>query len=155
MTNLDDLTAVDVCVDCYFAHHYGATRIEREATEAEAVRWRCGHDDRSLMGLEFTETEHGLMVVEWFAGESDTRCEGGEPLHLLEGLDISDWTYDESNPENADDVERYGSGHTEFTRRSCQGCGCTLGGSRERLAIHPERPHASDCKCSGCHIPHV
>lgn len=141
MTDLDELTAVDVCVDCYFAHHYGATRIEREATEREAEMWHSGYYERELMGLEFTETEHGLMVVEWFSGESDQRCEGGEPLGLLpdDGRYISDWTYDESDPENAEQIERYGDGHTTFTWSRCQGCGCTLGGARERLAIHPER----------------
>lgn len=141
---LDALSSVDVCVDCYFAHHYGATRIEREATDDEERKYFDGHYERELMGLEFTETEHGLMVVEWFAGESDQRCEGGEPLKLLGGLELSDWTYDESDPENAEQIERYGDGHTDFTWSACQGCGSHLGGSRERLAIHPPRGRRRD-----------
>jgi len=78
--NTDDIGTVEVCVDCYFAHHFGATKIEREATESEENAWLHGHDDRSIMGLTFKETPEGLQVTEWFAGDSDQRCEGGEPL---------------------------------------------------------------------------
>jgi hypothetical protein len=109
MTDLDHLTAVDVCVYCYFAHHYGYIPDPLA--------------DRFLVGPDF---EPGK---DWTARE---------PLHKLEGLDVTDWTYDDSDPENAEQIERYGSGHTTFTWSACQGCGSTLGGARERLAIHPE-----------------
>lgn len=97
MAWLGPIATYDVCHDCYMAHHYGAERVEREATEDEAARYHCGHDDRAIMGLEFVETDAGLQVVEWFAGESDQRCEGGEPLgELPDGLDVTDFTYDPS-----------------------------------------------------------
>ncbi len=83
-----------VCVDCYFAHHYGAHEHEGQ----------------------------------WFAGESDSPSDR-EPLALLEGYDIADNT---SNPEDPEDEY---SGQDEFSWRSCDGCGSTLGGSRYRLAL--------------------
>lgn len=137
---LDELGSAMVCIDCYMAHHYGATKNAREATDAEAARYLCGHDDRSLMGLEFAETDAGLQVTEWFAGESDQRCEGGEPLRLLpDDREVTDWTYDYSDPEYSMEVDRYGDGQRDFSWSSCDGCGSHLGGSRHRLAIHPQR----------------
>lgn len=133
-----ELTGVDVCHDCYFAHHYGATRIERPATDAEqAMLQHPKIYERALMGLRDIGIfpDGRFLVEEWFAGESDTRCEGGEPLSRLDGLELSDWTYDESDPENADQIAEHGDGHTTFTWSACQGCGVKLGGSRERLAI--------------------
>lgn len=124
VTDLDDLTAIDVCVDCYFAHHYGFHSLAMGGF---------------LIGPDF---EPGK---DWTARE---------PLALVAGLELSDWTYDESGPENAEQIERYGSGHTTFSHSACHGCGSTLSGSRERLAIHPAR-HAPDCKCSNCYIPRV
>lgn len=130
MTRVDYGDAM-VCTDCYFAHHYGATKIEREATESEAVRYFHGYADRAyereLMGLEFEETPEGLQVTEWFAGESDQRCEGGEPLSKLGGFEIWDSTDSET-----------GEGIEEFTWRSCQGCGSHLGGTRYRLHLTKE-----------------
>lgn len=60
---------------------------------------------------------------EWFAGESDTACDR-EPLTLLEGCELADNTDSET-----------GEGMDDFSWRSCQGCGSTLGGSRYRLAL--------------------
>jgi len=82
---------VYVCVDCYFAHHYGATEVDGE----------------------------------WFSGESDTPCDR-EPLALLDGYDVAD---------NTDCNSDEDSGIDEFSWRSCEGCGSTLGGSRYRLAV--------------------
>jgi hypothetical protein len=161
--NTDDIGTVEVCVDCYVAHHFGATKIEREATEGEENAWLHGHDDRSIMGLEFIETEHGLMVAEWFAGDSDQRCEGGEPLadlpeyghesHGQRVTYISDYTCSNHEVYQLDDEDAgyndttvcphcgqdgYEDGITEFTWRSCDGCNSHLGGQRYRLAIHWE-----------------
>lgn len=141
---LDTLSSVDVCVDCYFAYHCGAHSHTRVATDQELDHWRHAEGNsyhaRQIMGLTFfLDGETLMMVTEWFAGESDSRCEGGEPLRLLDGLELSDWTYDESDPDSAEQIERYGDGHTEFTWKHCEGCGCSLGGSRERLAIHSPR----------------
>ena len=91
---------VMVCVDCYFAHHYGAVEVDGE----------------------------------WFAGESDTPTDR-EPLALLEGYDLADNT--DVNDE-FDEVD--GSGIEEFSWRSCEGCGSTLGGSRYRLALFTLNP---------------
>ena len=146
MPNLDLIEAW-VCTDCYFAHHYGAHQHERDATPAEESAWLHGHDSRSIMGLEFEETPHGLIVREWFAGESDVRCEGGEPLAHLpeEGGRLTDWTC--SNHEwDVDTCQwchhdgRDGTdGIHDFSWSRCDGCHCTLGGSRYRLAIWPEK----------------
>jgi len=123
-----------VCVDCYFAHHYGAERVVREATDAEVAHWLHSEHNtyhaREVMGIEFTETPEGVEAAEWFAGDSDSRCEGGEPLRLIpEIAEVFDWTDSES-----------GEGIDEFSWRFCDGCGSRLGGSRHRLAVDlPER----------------
>jgi hypothetical protein len=158
MTRVDYGNAM-VCVDCYFAHHYGAHEHEREAEDDEVEAYLNGYDERSIMGLEFVETDAGLMVKEWFAGKSDQRCEGGEPLRLLEGLEISDNTcsnhyYGQSCAtvededadnygENVEPCEQCGSsdddnGIEEFSWHSCSGCGSHLGGSRYRLHLTKE-----------------
>ncbi len=82
-----------VCVDCYFAHHYGAHEHEGQ----------------------------------WFAGESDSPSDR-EPLALLEGYELAD---------NTDVNQEFGeeTGEQDFSWRSCDGCGSTLGGSRHRLAV--------------------
>jgi len=61
----------------------------------------------------------------WYAGESDTPCDR-EPLSRL-----ADWDADIAD--NTD--SETGDGIDEFSWRSCEGCGSTLGGSRYRLAI--------------------
>lgn len=150
-----------VCIDCYFAHHYGAYDIVRAATDSEEARYLNGYADRSLMGLEFIEDVCGLQVREWFAGESDTRCEGGEPLRRIpDDAEVFDWTcsnhfygqdvtpddWDEESGEPEPVCEHCGEtgwedGITDFTWSSCDGCGSHLGGSRHRLAVdidHPE-----------------
>lgn len=160
-----DIGAVEVCHDCYFAHHYGATEIEREATAREQAAWLDGYDARYIKGLTFHETDHGLFVTEWFAGESDQRSEGGEPLAALPEYghvsgdwrvtDITDFTCSNHDVTErldweADDWDEttacphcgqtgWENGITEFTWRSCDGCESNLGGSRYRLAIHWER----------------
>ncbi len=82
-------------------------------------------------------TEHD---GQWFAGESDTPSDR-EPLCKLEGYDLAD---------NTDVNQEFGeeTGEQDFSWRSCDGCGSTLGGSRHRLAVFErvacvviERPH--------------
>lgn len=160
----DNLIACWVCTDCYFAHHYGAHSFEREATDSEIDHHEHElgntYHARQIMGLEFFAIDGTTMVREWFAGDSDTRCEGGEPLRYLysddeEGRwDVFDWTCsdhyygqtvertedgDYSEPclqcGGADDE----NGIEDFSWRSCSGCHSPLGGSRYRLAIHPPR----------------
>ncbi len=60
---------------------------------------------------------------QWFAGESDTAADR-EPLCKLEGYELADNTDSET-----------GEGMDEFSWRSCDGCGSTLGGARYRLAV--------------------
>lgn len=158
-----DIGAVEVCYDCYSAHHYGATKIERPATYGEIARREFPElYRRELMGLEWVDD---ATVAEWFAGESDQRSEGGEPLAALPeyGHVSGDWRvtgitdFTCSNHDvterldwEADDWEEttvcphcgqagWEDGITEFTWRSCDGCESNLGGSRYRLAIHWER----------------
>jgi len=59
----------------------------------------------------------------WYAGEDDEPCDR-EPLALLDGLNLADNTDSET-----------GSGIDEFSWRTCEGCGSTLGGSRYLLAV--------------------
>ena len=156
-----DIGNVEVCEDCYFAHHYGAHDIKRPATEQE-LHWREWPDTyrRELMGLEWADDE---TVIEWFSGESDQRCEGGEPLgdlpeyghvsgtqkmtfisdntcsnHDVERLDDEDAGYDDTTECPHCGQTGWENGITEFTWRSCDGCESNLGGSRYRLAIHWE-----------------
>ena len=113
-----------VCTDCYFAHHYGVTTVDREATDDESHDWHGGYlrDGHSLPNI-VEETDHGLTVREWFAGDSDTPCDR-QPLARLDGFDTADNTDGET-----------GDGIHEFSWSSCDGCGSTLGGSRYRLSL--------------------
>jgi ribosomal protein L37AE/L43A len=158
----DERVAIWVCVDCYFAHHYGAHSVEREPTDHES-NMRALHTSRPLayqenrdlimsvrtMGLEFLDDG---QVREWFAGESDQRCEGGEPLGLIgDGFTVFDWTcsnhdvtdtYDDDGDRDGDTTKcphcnqtGHEDGITEFSWSSCDGCGSHLGGSRHRLSL--------------------
>jgi hypothetical protein len=162
-----DIGTAEVCLDCYFAHHYGATEHRRPATEAELTHHEHEKGNtyhaREVMGLTFHDDG---TVTEWFAGEFDTRAEGGEPLaHLPEyGQRRGDWvvtgitdftcsdhfygqtvTPDDWDGEGSEPVcdhcgqTGWEDGITVFTWRSCDGCNSHLGGSRHRLAIHRER----------------
>jgi hypothetical protein len=114
-----------VCTDCYFAHHCGATMVDREATDDEASDWHAGYlrTGHSLPNV-IDETDAGIIIREWFAGESDTPCHR-EPLGLwVQGHELTDNTDSET-----------GEGIEEFSWRQCNGCGSTLGGSRYRLAV--------------------
>lgn len=115
-------TDVWVCVDCYFAHHYGASEHERPLSGAETSHYLHGYLD--IPGT-ITETVEGLVVSQWYAGESDTPCDR-EPLGLwVQGHHLADNTDSET-----------GEGIDEFSWRQCSGCGSTLGGSRYRMAVH-------------------
>jgi hypothetical protein len=59
---------------------------------------------------------------QWFAGESDIAADR-QPLVLLEGYELADNTDSET-----------GEGIDDFSWRSCDGCGSSLGGSRSRLS---------------------
>jgi hypothetical protein len=129
-----------VCTDCYFAHHYGATAMVR-GDDGELWGPFSEEDRADMAGTEFV----------WFSGESDQPCEGGEPLALIDDkFDLADNTC--SNHYYGQDVSRldefdhlppcdccgqsdWEDGITEFSWRSCQGCGSNLGGSRYRLAL--------------------
>lgn len=109
---------VMVCTDCYFAHHYGVTEIERT------------DDD-------------GATVTEWFVGDSDTPADR-KPLGKLDGYEIADNTCsDHTWPVTDDDGDivemcecgNEDSGQETFSWSPCEGCGSRLGGSRERLAL--------------------
>ncbi len=64
---------------------------------------------------------------QWFAGESDTPADR-EPLGLLADFELADNTDSET-----------GEGMDEFSWSCCEGCGSTLGGSRNRLALFDRR----------------
>ncbi len=134
---------VMVCIDCYIAHHYGATCMSREANGDLYGPWTA--DERAdLIG------EHEWV---WFAGESDTPCESGEPLRLCADVDLWDATCSDHDgtddhtwfplleikledvPHPCTHCKRadYDNGLYEFSWSSCQGCGSGLGGARYRL----------------------
>jgi ribosomal protein L37AE/L43A len=87
----------------------------------------------------------------WYANESDSPCESGEPLRLLDNYETSDNTCSNHSVEDLydEDGDRtgetsacedcgqtdYETGIEDFSWRRCDGCGSTLGGSRYRLAI--------------------
>jgi hypothetical protein len=114
---------VMVCEDCYTAHHYGCRQIEREATADEEHAWHGGYLRGHALPNVVEETDNGLQIREWFAGESDTPSDR-EPLALLAGFDLAD---------NVDSDT--GDGIDTFSSSRCHGCGSTLGGTRYRLAI--------------------
>jgi hypothetical protein len=76
---------------------------------------------------------YGATEVEgqWFAGDSDTPADR-QPLARLDGFELADNTDSET-----------GEGIDEFSWRSCQGCGSTLGGGRHRLAAWQSTPPAT------------
>jgi hypothetical protein len=65
---------------------------------------------------------------QWFAGESVIAADR-EPLALLEGFELADNT----------DAET-GEGTQDFSWSTCEGCGSTLGGSRDRLSTWKVAP---------------
>lgn len=134
-------TDIWVCVDCYFAHHYGRHSHDREPTD-ELHAWHGGylrgHDLPNMVSDENAENDSGLLVREWFAGESDTPSDR-EPLGLLDGLELADNTCSNHNGDDENECTEcgrtgYEDGEDTFSWRSCHGCGSTLGGSRHRLA---------------------
>jgi len=127
-------TDVWVCVDCYFAHHYGVT--------AAVV-------DLGPIPLDQVPNyvADGATIL-WYAGESDDPSDR-EPLGLIpDDRLVTDNTCDNHlwRPDIDDDGlgfpcphctgESDEDGIEDFSWRSCQGCGSTLGGARYRLAIH-------------------
>jgi hypothetical protein len=113
--------SVMVCVDCYFAHHFGVVTQERPMSGAEEANYLNGWTHLDPPGrIEYTDNE--LMITQWFAGDSDTPCDR-EPLLLLDDYELADWVVD-------------GEGIDEFSWSSCEGCGSGLGGSRYRLALY-------------------
>ena len=102
-----------VCVDCYFAHHYGAHEHDGQ--------WYAGEDDspcdREPLGrvadcelADNTCSDHELVKI----GEDEFGDDLMECPHC-EGTD-------------------YESGMDDFSWSQCDGCGSYLGGARYRLA---------------------
>ena len=153
-----------VCQDCYIAHHYGARSNTRPASTKEiAALDHYGPGDRTLLGLDIAGDETLVTVTEWFAGDSDQRCEGGEPCRHLPDIGyesggqhvtaISDNTCSDHETEDTYDEDGDATGDTtpcphcdqtghggivDFTWQFCDGCRTHLGGNRYRLAIHWE-----------------
>lgn len=154
--NEGDEGDVWVCVDCFFAHHYGYRVVDRTPTDDEFHNWKAdylrGHDLPNLIYSDHDPT--GYVVREFFAGESDGPCDR-EPLNLLSDYDLYDDTcpnhyvtdlLDEDGEPTVDTTtcgecgqDGYENGLDEFTWHRCGGCGSTLGGSRYRLHWE-ERP---------------
>jgi ribosomal protein L37AE/L43A len=106
-----------VCVDCYFAHHYGATEVDGQ--------WFAGESDRPC------ESGEPLRLLDDYE-TSDNTCSD----HAVEDL------YDEDGDHTGETTvcdfcgqTGYEDGEQEFSWSRCDGCGSHLGGSRYRLAI--------------------
>lgn len=156
-----------VCTDCYFAHHYGWREHERPLTESEAHAWLNGYGWDVPPGA-ICETYEGLLILQWFAGDSDTPCDR-EPLNRLDGYDLFDNTcsnhYYEQDPQPTDEFEVYDvacdhcghngpeNGIQEFSRSQCGGCGSMLGGSRYRLACYLRTGPTCEHGCGLCDGP--
>jgi hypothetical protein len=140
-----------VCVDCYFAHHYGAHLQDFEPEEI----WPGEYHDPHLQ-----------VVQLWFVGEADEPVGGWhdirvnhdlrhnrEPLGLLEGFEVADNTcsnhYYGQEPEEDEHgvlispcdqcgMTTWEDGITDFSWSRCHGCGSHLGGSRYRLSLWKE-----------------
>lgn len=125
MSALVDYGDAWVCTDCYFAHHQGVTVVDREATDDEAHDWHAGYirSGHTLPNV-IEETDEGLTIREWFAGESDTPCDREPLAYIDDGLDLADNTDSET-----------GEGIHDFSHSACDGCHSHLGGSRYRLHL--------------------
>lgn len=131
---------VMVCVDCYFTHHYGCTPYSIDPAA----------DDGPLTGpIRLDEVAAYLAdgwTVLWRVSEYDEFVDL-EPLHALDGYDLSDNTCSDHNSE--DTVDDFGdpiiapctqcgrddhdNGIHEFSRSWCDGCNSPLAGTRYRL----------------------
>jgi hypothetical protein len=123
MTRVDYGNAM-VCVDCYFAHHYGAHEHEG--------KWYAGDSDTPCDQEPLGELE-GFEV-------SDNTCSNhyyGQSCATVEDEDADNYG------ENVEPCEQCGSsdddnGIEEFSWHSCSGCGSHLGGARYRLHLTKE-----------------
>jgi hypothetical protein len=121
---MDDTDDLWVCTDCYIAHHYGYSTVERAATDDEVNAWLNGH--RLDVAGEFDETPEGLIVRQWYAGEDPVLPCDRKPLALVD----PDRLLDNTNSETGDGIDT-------FSWDSCEGCGSDLGGYRYRLSLKP------------------
>lgn len=129
---LESYGSIEVCVDCYFAHHYGAHEYDGQ----------------------------------WYSGESDTPCEFEPMSDIADDFHVFDntcadhetleiWITDEYGSDEQDGYtdcphcgrpgwdDEGGTGITEFSHRSCDGCKSHLAGSRYRLSLWKEIPDAT------------
>lgn len=107
MTTRERLSDVWVCVDCYFAHHYGATEHDGQ--------WFAGESDTPCDREPLADLD-GYEV-------SDHTCSDHE----------GDYWSDDPCPHCGEAGDE--NGIDEFSWRRCDGCGSTLGGARYRLAV--------------------
>ncbi len=126
---LESYGTIEVCTDCYFAHHYGRHEIKPE----DADQWN---------------------KAGWYAGEGDEPCdreplgEIGEDFHVFDAtcsnhevtdcaMGVCDYHACPHCGHNDPD-----DGITEFSSWSCHGCESHLGGSRYRLSLWKEKTDA-------------
>lgn len=117
---------IDVCIDCYIAHHYGWRFVDdaqRESTAQERYDYMAGYISEPPSG-KFVETEDFGLIVEglWYAGESDHPC-NVEPLSRCKGLELTS-----------------GDDDPHFAHTTCDGCGSHLGGDRHQLYYQEGMP---------------
>jgi hypothetical protein len=116
MTTRTEYSDAWVCVDCYFAHHYGAS--ERDG------QWFAG-------GTDTPADREPLNKLEGYE-TTDNTCSD----HTVEDLYDSDGDRtDETSACEYCGQTDYETGEQTFSWSSCDGCGSTLGGSRYRLAV--------------------
>lgn len=144
---LTDYGTIWVCEDCYFAHHYGITIVAVNEIGYELpIHWY------EMPTVLFAGDATGGF--RFFAGETDSPCDR-LPLGRIDAeLHVADNTcsnhYYGQDPQPTDEHDVYDvpcehcgqngdeNGIDEFSWRSCDGCGSTLGGARYRLALFTE-----------------
>lgn len=119
MTTREDYGNVYVCVDCYFAHHYGAHEHDGQ--------WFAGDSDTPCDSEPLARLE-GLEIA-------DNTCSDHYVGNVIDADDenvalpcVACGSTDEE------------SGIDDFSWRACGGCGSTLGGTRYRLSLWKVAP---------------
>lgn len=145
LPRLDDFCSVQVCTDCYFAHHFGAHEHEGQWYSGESDMPCQSGEPLRLIGddvdvWDATCSDHANTTVTcigcagegWGWWRSEAHLAGDENWHECE---LCEGTGSLAVPcphcRSTDDD----NGIDEFSWHFCQGCGSSLGGSRYRLSI--------------------
>lgn len=125
--NTKKIGSVEVCEECYFAYHYGADEATATTTYINDPE---GAEKRSAELLKLIEDQRDLTDWTYPSAKFEHRTivdEDGDEVRVVRLID-----YDGSDITDQADGD---TGITDFSWKSCDGCGSDLGGSRYRLAM--------------------